>query len=114
MTKPKQLVKIAVITQPHGIAGEFKVKFTNKEFDPFSYENYYLDSNIINPVIRGKVKDVAIFKISNCDNRDKALSLNADYYIILPWHFKDFFLKNKKFKNKKLVFPLPKFEIIQN
>lgn len=77
MTKPKQLVKIAVITQPHGIAGEFKVKFTNKEFDPFSYKNYYLDSNIINPVIRGKVKDVAIFKISNCDNRDKALSLKG-------------------------------------
>ena len=29
---------------------------------------------------------------------DKALSMNADYYLILPWHFKEFFITNKKFK----------------
>lgn len=67
----------------------------------------------------GEVNKEKYFKFTPGTNipiisEDKALSLNADYYIILPWHFKDFFLKNKKFKNKKLVFPLPKFEIIQN
>lgn len=67
----------------------------------------------------GEVNKDKYFKFTPGTNipiipEDKALSLNADYYIILPWHFKDFFLKNKKFKNKKLVFPLPKFEIIQN
>ena len=45
---------------------------------------------------------------------DKALSMNADYYLILPWHFKEFFITNKKFKKRNLVFPLPKFRIIKN
>jgi NDP-4-keto-2,6-dideoxyhexose 3-C-methyltransferase len=47
-------------------------------------------------------------------SEEEVLRDNADYYFILPWHFKGFFLNNKKFKNKKLVFPLPNFEIINN
>ena len=39
------------------------------------------------------------------------LSKNPDYLIILPWHFKDFFINNKKFSKTKLVFPLPEIEI---
>jgi len=39
------------------------------------------------------------------------LSKNPDYLIVLPWHFKDFFINNEKFSNTKLVFPLPKLEI---
>jgi hypothetical protein len=37
-----------------------------------------------------------------------------DYLIVLPWHFKNFFKKNKKklFGNVKLVFPLPKFNVV--
>ena len=42
------------------------------------------------------------------------LELKPDYIFIFTWHFKKFFLKNKNFKNFKLVFPLPKFEIINN
>ena len=30
-----------------------------------------------------------------------------DAFVILPWHFKNFFVNNEKFKGKKLVFPLP-------
>ena len=41
------------------------------------------------------------------------LKKKPDYILILPWHFKDFFLSNSKFKNQKLVFPLPKIEIIK-
>lgn len=37
-----------------------------------------------------------------------------DYVIILPWHFKNFFLKNKKINKQNLIFPLPKFQIIKN
>ncbi|MDC3067726.1 class I SAM-dependent methyltransferase [Paracoccaceae bacterium] len=33
------------------------------------------------------------------------------YFIVLPWHFKEFFEKSEKFKSLKLVFPLPSFEI---
>tara|TARA_B100000989_G_scaffold24681_1_gene15979 strand:- start:3265 stop:4506 length:1242 start_codon:yes stop_codon:yes gene_type:complete len=47
-------------------------------------------------------------------SEEEVLKENADYYFILPWHFKSFFLNNKKFKNKKLVFPLPNFQIINN
>lgn len=35
-----------------------------------------------------------------------------DVFIILPWHFKDFFVNNPKFKGKKLLFPLPNPEIV--
>ena len=41
------------------------------------------------------------------------LKKNPDYIVILPWHFKDFFLSSSKFKNQNLVFPLPKIEIIR-
>ena len=39
------------------------------------------------------------------------LNKNPDYLIVLPWHFKDFFIKNEKFSKMKLVFPLPEIEI---
>ncbi len=34
----------------------------------------------------------------------------GDIFLILPWHFTDTFLKNPKFKNKHLIFPLPFFK----
>lgn len=43
---------------------------------------------------------------------DELLATNPDYLIVLPWHFRKFFLSNKKFENLNLVFPLPKLEII--
>ncbi len=39
------------------------------------------------------------------------LSKNPDYLIVLPWHFKEFFVSNEKFSKMKLVFPLPEIEI---
>ena len=46
-------------------------------------------------------------------SENELLKKKPDYILILPWHFKDFFLSNSKFKNQKLVFPLPKIEIIK-
>lgn len=40
------------------------------------------------------------------------LQEEPDYLIVLPWHFKAFFLKNNKFKKGKLVFPLPQLEVV--
>lgn len=40
------------------------------------------------------------------------LAKGPDYLLVLPWHFKDFFLKTPKFKNVKLVFPLPQLEVV--
>ena len=40
------------------------------------------------------------------------LDLKPDYLIVLPWHFKSFFLNNPKFSNFSLVFPLPYLEVV--
>jgi hypothetical protein len=44
-------------------------------------------------------------------DEDSVLS-EYDVFIILPWHFRNFFLNNKKFKGKVLVFPLPTPEVV--
>ena len=41
------------------------------------------------------------------------LENNPDYLIVLPWHFRDFFITNKVFSARKLVFPLPHLEIVE-
>jgi hypothetical protein len=40
------------------------------------------------------------------------LKNEPDYLIVLPWHFKRFFLSNTKWKHAKLVFPLPGLEVV--
>lgn len=35
-----------------------------------------------------------------------------DYLIVLPWHFRESFIQNKKFTGMSLVFPLPKLEVV--
>ena len=42
---------------------------------------------------------------------DEMLAKNPDYLLVLPWHFKTFFLNSEKFSGVKLVFPLPVLEI---
>ena len=37
---------------------------------------------------------------------------NPDYLLVLPWHFRAFFESLASMKGRKLVFPLPKFEIV--
>jgi hypothetical protein len=43
---------------------------------------------------------------------DKILEMNPEYLIILPWHFKKFFLENDKFSNCSLVSPLPEVRVL--
>ncbi|AXY74002.1 class I SAM-dependent methyltransferase [Paraflavitalea soli] len=48
--------------------------------------------------------------ISEADSR----AMNPDYYLVLPWHFKEEFLEREKETLEKgigLIFPLPKIEI---
>lgn len=49
-------------------------------------------------------------------SEDKARSMRPDYFIVLPWHFRDFILSKEesfiKETNCKFVFPLPRFEIV--
>ena len=46
-------------------------------------------------------------------SEDTILSVKPDYIVILPWHFKKFFLCLEKLKGNTLIFPLPSFEMIQ-
>lgn len=43
----------------------------------------------------------------------EVLDLNPDYLLVLPWHFRAFFMDSPAFKGRSLVFPLPKLEIIK-
>jgi hypothetical protein len=45
-------------------------------------------------------------------SEQSVLASSPDYLLILPWHFKNFFISNPKFTKFKLVFPLPTLEVI--
>ena len=50
-----------------------------------------------------------------CESEELAKKMNPDFFVVLPWHFKNFILnKEKKFLKKegKIIFPLPDIEII--
>jgi len=46
-------------------------------------------------------------------SEEEILLSNPDYLLVLPWHFRGFFESSPKLKGRTLVFPLPKFEIVQ-
>jgi NDP-4-keto-2,6-dideoxyhexose 3-C-methyltransferase len=43
----------------------------------------------------------------------EVLKKKPDYLFVLPWHFKDYFLKYNHLHGRTLVFPLPKLEIVR-
>jgi len=44
---------------------------------------------------------------------EEVLASNPDYLVVLPWHFRKFFESLPSMKGRKLVFPLPHFEIVE-
>lgn len=44
--------------------------------------------------------------------QDQILEGQADYLLVLPWHFREFFVSNPRFSGKRLVFPLPQLEVV--
>ena len=46
------------------------------------------------------------------EDEKKVLQSMPDYLLVLPWHFRDFFLRNPAYVSQKLVFPLPQLEIV--
>jgi hypothetical protein len=40
------------------------------------------------------------------------LDRKPDYLLVLPWHFRKFFVANQRFSEVQLVFPLPKLEVV--
>lgn len=43
---------------------------------------------------------------------DDLLAENPDYILVLPWHFREFFINLDSLKGRTLVFPLPSLEIL--
>ena len=43
----------------------------------------------------------------------QVLASKADYLLVLPWHFRQFFEHDPKLAGQKLVFPLPALEVVQ-
>ena len=42
---------------------------------------------------------------------EEVLAAKPDYLIVLPWHFRSFFITNPKYRGQNLVFPLPSIEV---
>lgn len=45
-------------------------------------------------------------------NENDLLVDEPDYLLVLPWHFRKFFVASRKWKTSKLVFPLPHLEVV--
>ncbi|MFP5492683.1 MAG: class I SAM-dependent methyltransferase [Bacteriovoracia bacterium] len=43
----------------------------------------------------------------------EVLASGPDYLLVLPWHFRRFFLENSHFKGHNLLFPLPTLEVVK-
>jgi NDP-4-keto-2,6-dideoxyhexose 3-C-methyltransferase len=46
-------------------------------------------------------------------SEEEVLASNPDYLLVLPWHFRPFFIEHPKFAGLNLVFPLPELEIVR-
>lgn len=44
---------------------------------------------------------------------EEVLATGYDYLLVLPWHFRTFFLCSPKFKGQTLVFPMPELEVVR-
>lgn len=76
---------------------------------------YNLDSNqiiAIGEVNADKFGKVTPGSLIPIEDENIILEKKPDYLLVLPWHFKTFFENNTRFKNTKLIFPLPAVEVI--
>jgi NDP-4-keto-2,6-dideoxyhexose 3-C-methyltransferase len=44
--------------------------------------------------------------------QEEVLAQNPDFLLVLPWHFKPFFVGHCAFAARELVFPLPRLEVV--
>ena len=46
-------------------------------------------------------------------DQKRLLEMDFEYFVVLPWHFRNYFLSQKTFIGKKLVFLHPNLEVIE-
>ena len=44
---------------------------------------------------------------------EEVLAGAYDYLLVLPWHFRNFFVENPRFAGQQLLFPLPRLEVVE-
>ena len=50
-------------------------------------------------------------------SEEESRAMNPDYYLVLPWHFKEEFIEREKEmlkKGVKLIFPLPTIQSVES
>ncbi|MCJ8159699.1 class I SAM-dependent methyltransferase [Sphingomonas sp. LaA6.9] len=45
-------------------------------------------------------------------SQDELLQQKPDYLLVLPWHFRDFFVRSRQLSEFTLLFPLPELEVV--
>lgn len=70
------------------------------------------DIDVIGEVNEEKFGSLAPGSWIPIESEKRLLESKPDYLVVLPWHFKEFFLKNPAFKGQTLVFPLPSLEVV--
>ncbi len=77
---------------------------------------YGIDKNLVNSVAEvnpDKFGCLTPGTLIPIVSQKEVLASNPDYLLVLPWHFKEFFLSQEDLKGQTLIFPLPKFELIK-
>ncbi|MBM0106186.1 class I SAM-dependent methyltransferase [Steroidobacter sp. S1-65] len=46
-------------------------------------------------------------------SEQEVLAMQPDYILVLPWHFRNFFLEHDRFTDRNLIFPLPQLEMVR-
>lgn len=46
-------------------------------------------------------------------SEEDVLAMQPDYLLVLPWHFRNFFLEHDRFVDRNLIFPLPQLELVR-
>ena len=68
-----------------------------------------------NAIVPPKLENVNIIKQKKIISEEEAKSMKPDYFLVLPWHFKENILKREKeyiANGGKFIFPLPEIEIV--
>lgn len=70
------------------------------------------DINVIGDVNPDKFGSVTPGTWIPIEDEAKVLASSPDFLLVLPWHFRDFFLRNPALTGRRLVFPLPQLELV--
>ena len=46
------------------------------------------------------------------EDESSVLASSPDYLLVLPWHFRDFFVRSPALAGRRLVFPLPRLDVV--